>query len=155
MNERDLKNLEKAREYAFLLLKFRLRSERELAERLKKKKFNEQAVGQTLSFLKKKGFLDDREFARLWITSRIKKPFGLRRLREELRRKGIDKRIIDSQIETIRESYSEEETVQALARARYAKLQGLPPQQAKRRLFGYLLRRGFSPDNVTDAVNQL
>ena len=147
--------LEKARNYAFLLLKFRPRSERELYARLKKKKFDESVIKDTLSFLKEKNFLDDNYFARAWIESRLKKPFGLRRIEQELKRKGIDKEIIQAQIETSRKGYREEEVVLGLAQERWLKLKGLEPKKSKQRIFGYLLRRGFSPEIIIETVNQL
>jgi regulatory protein len=146
---------ERARAYAFLLLKFRLRSEEELRQRLKKKKFKDPVIRQTLIFLKEKAFIDDREFAKLWIASRIKKPLGLIRLRQELRLKGVDQEIIDTQIEKIRQNYCEEEIVLKVGEAKFAKLQGIEPYKAKRRLFQYLARRGFSPDTITNAIQQL
>jgi regulatory protein len=155
VNNRNTEALEKARAYAFLLLKFRLRSENELYQRLKKKEFKEPVIKQTLAFLKEKAFIDDREFTRLWVTSRIKKPLGLFRLRQELRLKGVDKDIIEAQLEKIKEDYSEGEVVSKIARARFEKFVGIEPYKAKRRLFQYLSRRGFSPDTITDALNQL
>ena len=145
---------ERARAYAFLMLKFRLRSENELYQRLKKK-FKEPVIKQTLDFLKEKAFIDDREFARLWVTSRIKKPLGLLRLRQELRLKGVDKNIIEAQLEKIKENYSEGEVVLRIARDRFEKLKGTEPYKAKRRLFQYLSRRGFSPGTITDALSRL
>ncbi|MCX5701786.1 MAG: regulatory protein RecX, partial [Candidatus Omnitrophica bacterium] len=98
MHKKDKDLEEKAREYAFLLLKFRTRSEHELWGRLKKKKFSPEIIKITLSFLKDKNFIDDNYFAKTWIDSRLKKPFGIRKIREELKLKGIDKEIIESQI---------------------------------------------------------
>ena len=137
------------------MLKFRPRSERELYARLKKKKFDESVIKDTLSFLKEKSFLDDNYFARAWIDSRLKKPFGLRRIAQELRQKGIDKEIILAQIETSRKGYHEEEVVLGLAQERWGKLKGLEPKKSKQRIFGYLLRRGFSPEVIIETVNQL
>ena len=148
-------SLEKAKDYAFLLLKFRLRSEKELCSRLKKKNFGETIIKETLSFLKDKGFIDDKYFAKTWIESRINKPLGIRRLKVELKTKGIDKEIIDSQIEEIKKDYSEEDVVTKFAKERLDKLKGIEPQKAKRRIFMYLLRRGFSPEVVIDIINQL
>jgi regulatory protein len=146
--------LGKAKNYAFLLLKFRLRSEKEIYERLKRKKFAEEIIRQTLSFLKDKGFIDDRLFAKNWAESRIKKPLGLRRIRAELKLKGIDKEIIDSEISRIKQDYSEVVLVEKIAKARFDKSKGIEPQNAKRRVYAYLLRRGFSPDVVIDVLNQ-
>lgn len=155
MSDKKLDLFQKAKEYAFLLLKFRLRSEREIYLRLKKKKFDEQIIKETLAFLKDRRFVDDDYFAKTWIESRIRKPLGLRRLEAELKIKGIDKEIIDRQIDQIKKNYSEEDLVTKIAKTRLQKLKGIEPQKAKRRTQEYLLRRGFSPDVVIDIINQL
>ncbi len=147
--------MQKARGYAFLLLKFRQRSRKEIYERLKKKKFDEEIINETISFLKNKGFIDDQLFAKAWIESRIKKPLGLRKIRQELNLKGIDKQIIDSQIGEIKEKYSEEEVVGEIAKKRLSRLKGIDPDNAKRRLYSYLLRRGFSSEIVIDTITRL
>lgn len=154
MNKR-INPIEKAKDYAFLLLKFRMRSEKELAARLKKKKFDDEIINETLSFLKDKGFIDDNYFAKTWIESRIKKPLGIRRLKQELKLKGVDKEIIDRQIEEVKKDYSEEDVVLAVVRKKIERLRDIDPYKAKRRIYAYLLRRGFSPEIVMDAVNQL
>jgi regulatory protein len=146
---------EKAKQYAFLLLKFRLRSKKEIYQRLKKKKFDLQTIEKTISFLKDKGFIDDDYFAKAWIESRLKKPLGLKRLKQELKLKGIDNQIIERQIQQIKKNYSEEDVVLEIACKKMEKLKGVEPQKAKRRLFSYLLRRGFSSDIVMDVLNQL
>lgn len=148
-------SLQKAREYVFLLLKFRQRSSKEIYLRLKKKKFEEQVIKQTIDFLRGKGFIDDRVFAKAWISSRLKKSLGLRRIRQELDLKGIDKEIIDSQIGAIRGEYSEEAIVAEIARERLSRLKGVQPDIARRRLYAYLLRRGFSPEIVIDTLTSL
>jgi len=155
VNKQDSPALQKAKRYAFLLLKFRMRSEAEISRRLEAKKFDRQTIAQVVSFLKEKGFLDDDEFARAWIASRIKKPLGLRRLRVELRLKGIDSDIIDRQIGRVKEEYSEEAIVERLVREKSGKLKGLDPQQAKRRIFSSLVRRGFSSDAIVEAISKL
>lgn len=147
--------LQKAKDYAFLLLKFRLRSENELRQRLKKKKFDADIIEMTLFFLKDKGFIDDNYFAKTWIESRIKKPLGIRRLKAELSIKGINKAIIDTQIDEIKKSYSEEDIVGGIAKDRLNKLKGIDPQKAKKRVYAYLLRRGFSPEVVIDVISQI
>lgn len=146
--------LEKAKNYAFLLLKFRLRSEKEIRLRLKKKKFDQGVIEETVSFLKDKDFINDNYFAKAWIESRLKRPLGLRRIKQELSLKGINKEIIDSQIEEIRRNYSEEDIVTEIAKTRFNRLKNIEPEKAKRRLYAYLLRRGFSADVIIDALHQ-
>ena len=144
-----------ARQYAFLLLKFRPRSSKEISQRLKRKDFDPKTIKEVASYLEEKGFLNDREFTRAWIESRTKRGFGFKRIRRELGLKGIDKQIIDSQIQEIRKTYSEQDTLARLAEARWHRLKGLKPQKAKQRLFGYLNRRGFSPELIIEAVKNL
>ena len=151
-NKKDLP--QKARDYAFLLLKFRLRSEKEISQRLKKKKFTEEIIRETLLFLRDKGFIDDNLFAKAWVASRVKKPLGLRKIRGELNLKGIDKEIIDFQINEIKKGYSEPGLVKKIIKDKLKKLKGIQAQKAKRRIYAYLLYRGFSPEVVIDAMNQ-
>lgn len=138
-----------------MLLKFRLRSRREIYERLKRKKFSEEIIEKTLSFLEDKGFINDSDFARAWIASRIIKPLGLRRLRHELKIKGINENTIELRIEEIKDNYSEADVARDIAEAKFNKLKGIEPRKAKRRIYDYLFRRGFSPDVVIDIINQL
>lgn len=145
--------LQKARNYAFLLLKFRLRSEKEIYQRLKKKKFEEEVIKQAVSFLKDKGFIDDNLFTKSWIASRLKKPLSLRRIKQELNLKGIDQEIIDTKISEVKKGYDEPGLVKRIAGERLNKLKGIEPGVARRRVYAYLLRRGFSPEVVIDAMN--
>jgi len=137
------------------LLKFRLRSEQEIYQRLKRKEFEEDIIRDTLGFLKNKGFIDDTVFTKSWIQSRLKKPLGLRRIKQELKLKGIDKEIVDLQINEIKESYCEQDLVFRLAESRLSKLKSVDPAAARRRVYAYLIRRGFSPEIVIDCLSQL
>lgn len=154
MNNKDIQSLQKARDYAFLLLKFRQRSVKELYSRLKKKNFSEEVSRKTISFLIEKGFIEDSSFARSWIESRLKRSLGLRRIRNELRLKGIEEALIETEIAAIKKNYREDQVVKKIAQERFTKLKGVEPQIAKRRLYAYLLRRGFSPEIIIDALNQ-
>jgi len=148
-------SLEKARAYAFLLLKFRLRSEKELEARLKQRGFSAEISKDTVNFLKDKEFIDDRVFAKGWVASRLKKPFGLRRINQELTEKGLDKEVIEDSLVQAKKDYNESQIVKQLARQRFSRIKNIEPLKAKMRVYAYLLRRGFSPDIVSDIVKQL
>ncbi|MCX5696540.1 MAG: regulatory protein RecX [Candidatus Omnitrophica bacterium] len=152
---RNDKAFKDAREYAFLLLKFRSRSAQELRQRLEKKKFTPQAVEETIGFLKEKKFIDDLSFARAWVTERLKKPFGLRRIELELRQKGISAPVIEESLKAAQDGYIEEEIVRGVAKERFSRLEGIEPQKARRRLYGYLVRRGFSPEIIVGVLENL
>lgn len=147
--------LKKARNYAFLLLKFRSRSEQELFTRLKKKKFDETTIKKTAAFLKEKGFINDRCFAKSWIEERIKKPLALNRLEQELKLKGIACEIIAEQICEVKKHYSEKDIILNIAREKLKDLEGLELERAKKRLLACLLSRGFSPETIIEAIEQI
>lgn len=146
-------SLSKARGYAFLLLKFRLRSESELRERLFKKKFDIAIIDETIRFLKGHSFIDDSAFARIWIESRLKKPLGINRLKHELRQKGIDSAIIENSARELTKDYSESGIVGKIVKERLKRLESLGPQKARQRIYAYLLRRGFSPEIISEEIS--
>jgi regulatory protein len=145
--------MNKALGYAFRLLKYRPRSEHELRQRLKRRGFTDSIITETLIFLKDRGLIDDLEFARIWVESRIKKPLGIYRLKQELKIKGIDKNLIEQVIESVGSGYNEEETIRNLIQHRMEKLKHMEPVKAKRRIFLYLLHRGFSSNKIREALD--
>ncbi|HNX81187.1 MAG TPA: regulatory protein RecX [Candidatus Omnitrophota bacterium] len=152
MSEINLR--QKALRYAFLLLKYRLRSEDEIRQRLLRKKFELPLVEGVIVFLREKKFLDDTIFTRSWIQSRIARSLGLRRIALELKRKGVDQDIIQAQVALVTEKYREDKTVEEIAARRMKQLVRIEPRKAKARLYQYLARRGFSPDVIIDAVHK-
>jgi regulatory protein len=148
-------SLEKARNYSFLLLKFAPRSEWEIRRRLGLKKYTPAVINQTVAFLKSKRFIDDDDFSRAWVQSRLKKPYGLHRIKLELKLKGIDERVVENVCGEVALDYSEDRIVSQIAQEKFRTRHGLDPQKAKQRIFAYLIRRGFSPATVADAIEQL
>jgi len=155
LSGKDIETFQKARNYCFLLLKFRPRSEKEIYNRLKRKKFDESIILAVCELLKDNGLIDDKAFSKAWIESRLKKPFGFRRITQELRLKGIEDNLIESSIAEIRGNYSEEDTVLKVAKGRLNKLNVKEPDKAKKNLYAYLLRRGFASEIIINVINQL
>lgn len=145
---------QKALRYAFLLLKYRLRSEEEIRQRLLRKKFEALFVDRIVEFLREKKFLDDAVFTRAWIKSRLNRALGLRRIELELKRKGVDRDIIQSEIAKVKETYQEDKTSEEVAARRMKQLTGIESKKAKSRLYQYLARRGFSPEAIIDVVQK-
>jgi len=152
-NDTDI--LQKAKNYCFLLLKFRPRSEKEIYNRLKRKNFDEKIILAACESLKGSGYIDDNAFSKAWINSRLKKPFGLRRIRQELKLKGIEDNLIESNLAEVRGNYSEEDIVRKAARGRLKRSNVNDPDKAKKNLYAYLLRRGFASETVINVINQL
>ncbi|HWK90400.1 MAG TPA: RecX family transcriptional regulator, partial [Longimicrobium sp.] len=80
-----------AREAALHLLGFRQRSAAELVRRLRRKGFDLDVARETVERLRALGMVDDAAFAGAVARDRVRlRPQGARRLREELRARGVD-----------------------------------------------------------------
>ncbi|MCU0651258.1 MAG: recombination regulator RecX [Candidatus Omnitrophica bacterium] len=153
-NQNSQAIFEKAKRCAFLLLKFRLRTEQELVSRMKQKKYPAEIISRTIDFLKEKKFINDEIFTRAWIDSRLKRSMGMRRVKNELKLKGVPGAIIDRSIGEAKENYSEDETVADLIKHKMHSMKDIDPRKAKERLYAFLLRRGFSSEAIMDNLNR-
>ncbi len=147
----------RAKKIAFQFLKVRNRSEKEIRRKFIQKKINAEVTTQTLDYLKKLDLVNDRRFARDWITMRLGVSYGLKRIFFELKEKGIAKSIIDDVLTEIKvdRPYNEEDTITCVVQKRMQRYKNLEPEKAKRRMFEYLARRGFSLDKIKSTVEKL
>ena len=146
--------LAKAKSTVFRLFKFRPRSEREIINKLKGKKLPNDTIATAIEHFKKIDYINDRRFAQMWAVSRLTRN-GINRIRLELKQKGIAEEIIQETIGNIPEDYSEIETVLTVAKKQLRKYERLDPDKQKRRLYEYLLRRGFRQNTAQKALRQL
>ena len=88
-NTNNEKSIRKAKIIAYRLLKFRSRSECELRDKLFAKNLPTPIAEQAIRYFKELELIDDELFARQWTSSRMKKPFGLGRIRLELQKRAL------------------------------------------------------------------
>ena len=147
----------KAREAALHLLSFRARTATELRRRLLRKEFPAEVVDACVADLVERGMVDDSAFAEMFVRDRVRfRPRGKRRLAQELRAKGVD---METATEAIGEVLEREEVSELdLAReavAKWSRRPGEDPQRARRRLYGFLVRRGFGGDTVRQIMDEV
>lgn len=144
---------EAARESALLSLARREHSRAELAGKLKQKKFPGKTINTVLDDLERRGQLDDRRFAQSWIERRnAYHPRGRRLLALELKQKGVSSEVAtDALAEQLPEN-GERELLIDLIRKRLRTSSRSDPEQFKRRLLGFLARRGFSYGDIRRAL---
>lgn len=143
----------RAREMAVRLLAVRPRTTAELRSRLRRKGVVGDQVRRVIDDLTAAGYLDDPAFARAWVTGRmVSRLFGLRRLRWELREKGLPPPVIER---AIREAFGEESAAAVEERSARAVLERRLPAYRRlasevriRRLAGLLARRGFASSTI-------
>lgn len=115
-------DFDKAKDYCFKLFRFRLRSEKEIRDKLKRRQFCKDIIEDVIRYLKSLNYINDSVFAKNWIESRIQKPFGLRRIIYELREKGISGRIIEEEISKLKNLYSEYDIAKRIAEEKFRKI---------------------------------
>ncbi|MBF0531813.1 MAG: regulatory protein RecX [Candidatus Omnitrophica bacterium] len=155
MDGKSQQDMQGAKQSVFRLLKFRPRSVGEIREKLAAKNFDASTIEQTVDYFKKQQLLDDRLFARGWAASRLKKPWGIARIRRELRDKGVDAESINAAFAAQFGEYDEAQTVLDLAKRRAEKYRDNDVLTAKRRLYDYLCRRGFSAAAVSKTLRTI
>lgn len=132
------------RAIALRLLQRRLRSRAELETGLRRRGVSRAVVTGIIGDLTREGWIDDARFARAWVRDRLAlRPSGRRRLKAELTARGVSPGTADDAIASMLTAEGEEDLALVQARARLRRIQRLPPPVARRRLVGWLRRRGF------------
>lgn len=134
-------SIEETYQRGLRLLNFRARSEHEMRSRLQKYGYDEGVIEQAIVRLTEKGYLNDQQFAEDWVENRTTfRPRGRTLLRLELQQKKLNKDQIESAINDLPD---EAEMARKAAGKYCTKLKGLDEQTFKKRLYGFLSRRGF------------
>jgi regulatory protein len=157
--ERVLSAIERANAHdaAVRLLAVRGRSTQEIVTRLRRKGMGKDAIAHAVGRLESGGLLDDAKFAREYARTLTSRGFGRARIAADLSRKGVSRP--DADIAVAEAGGDDEaerrERLLALARKRAAQLKGLDQEVARRRLVGYLARRGYGGGEVLAVVRQV
>lgn len=146
-----------AREAALSLLAHRPRTESELRQRLLRKGFPAAPVDFVLDDLRAQGLLDDAAFAEMFTRDRVRlNPRGRRRVVQELRGRGVEAGMAAAAVDGVmHEEAVDEGALAREAARRWRARSGEEPGRARRRLAGYLARRGFGSDVVREVVEEL
>ena len=144
----------RATDAAVQFIAYRPRSEREVRDRLRKRDYSDEAIEIAIEKVTGWGYLDDEDFARLWVENRVQhRPRGERLLTQELRQKGIDRDVIATVLEET--ELNEYDSALELARKRAPRLADLDEQTRERRLSQYLARRGYGWDVIRPVLGEV
>ncbi|HJA92723.1 MAG TPA: recombination regulator RecX [Candidatus Eisenbergiella merdipullorum] len=135
------------------LLKSRNYTRRQLAEKLREGKYPESVIEEAISYVESYGYVDDAAYAESYVEDQIGKK-GLRRIEEELLRKGVDRGLIEEAVRKVQErDGAQEET--ALIRSLLEKKHFRPETadlSEKRRIQAFLFRKGFTAEGIRKAM---
>lgn len=148
-NYRDESDYGKLFDKTLNLLSFRLRSEWELRDYLKRKKAEPEIIEKILNKLSINGYVDDEQFARRWVENRrLLKTTSRRRIAQELKQKRISNDIIDKVLAEDKEETDEREVLRELVDKKKHRY----PDQTK--LMQYLARQGYSYEDIKAVLNE-
>jgi regulatory protein len=131
------------------------KSGQELKKKLAAKGYPGEIIDRTLNDLRTQGVLDDTAYAKdLMARFTLGRPVGRHKIAFELKRHGISKKISDELMETLSIA---DETERALeqARLKWTGWSQLDPQKRKKRLYDFLIRKGYDFQIVQDILQKL
>ncbi len=157
--------LNKLIDKAARFLSYRPRSEKEVVDYLRQKIAKQESIkfSQTdksplilaaIAKFKKYQYLNDLEFAKWWVQSRLNtRPVGTYLIKTQLQKKGVSPEIIE---EVITSLPSQIELAKNIAIKKLSKkINQLSPLEFKKKAYRYLLSRGFDYDTVKETVANL
>ena len=138
-------------------LEARARTAEEVRRSLARKGFADAVVEDTVAELERLGMLDDAAYARAFVRSRFEgRGYGPARLRQDLQRKGVDRRVIDEALEGLVEAEDMGLEARTQAEKKWRSLASEEDvRKRKKKTMDYLVRRGFGFDVAREAVEAL
>ncbi len=145
MGDENDKECTWAKNIAYRYLSYRPRSYSEVEKKLRDQGFGDVTVRTVLSNLIRLGYIDDEKFAEQWAQSRVRlRGLGRRRIEQELRDKGVDQETARRALNDVLTADLEIETARRAAERKLTTMRTLDGETRRRRLAGFLERKGFS-----------
>lgn len=130
------------------LLAFKDRTVQEIRQKLNEKGYSSEDIEDTVEKLSYYGYLNDQNYTISYIKDNTSKK-GKKLIINELNQKGVEKTVITEVYESM--DVDEIDTIKRLVERRFQALD-FNDDKSYRRVVGYLLRRGFSYDNIKKVI---
>lgn len=147
--QKPLDTYDKVKEKALRLLEFRSHSEFELTQKLRHAGASNEHIEDTLEFCRRYGFLNDTSYAERKAHDLINlKKYGIRRVKSELKAKGIKDEIIENVISSLDPDIE----CDALVGLVEKKLRGDFSDKNSDKCIRYFVYRGYDIYDIKDAM---
>ena len=148
-----------AKNCAVNFISYRPRSSEETLMHLVRKGFENPIACRVVEQLQAIGMIDDRTFARMFTRDQIRRKAGRNLIRQKLYHKGIDRHMTDGVLDDLIRPEEEQEAARSLAARRLVlakrSLGALDPEKRRKRVYDFLIRKGFSFEIAQQTVQQL
>ena len=143
--------LASAKEAAMSYLGYRMRTRLEMERHLQKKGFGDAAINGAIDMLAEYKYIDDLAFARQYIVSCLRfNKWGMKKIKYELSLKGVPPDIFEEAAADA--DYPASDMILSLAEKKLKRPAGELDTAERKKLFAYLLSRGFSYDEIYSAL---
>lgn len=154
MTEADW-SLSNCKERSLYILQKYSKTEKELRDKLKrgKKKYSDDVIDKTISFLKEHHFIDDEAFVKRYIELH-KNSYSKKVIKQKLFIKGIKKDLLEKVFDSSDTAFNEEEVIKKMLLKKcpdYYEKKDLSMEE-RQKLLNYLFRKGFSYDMIKDIM---
>jgi regulatory protein len=140
---------EVAYQRAIKFLNYRPRTLLEIRQNLQKHDIPEEIIVYVLDRLQQAGLINDQHFAENWVENRSElRPRSRHALSFELKQRGIDPQVIEQTLEEI----DDEELAYQAALKQARKYKNLEWIDFRRKMYGFLARRGFNYEVSSQAT---
>lgn len=146
-------NLRAAKAAGVKFLALKLRTEREVREKLSGQGFAEDIIDKAVEELETLGYINDPEYTEKYIRSKLKlKPTSKRMLLYELESRGIQKEMVLSALEGF--EVDELSIAEALVLKKFARYD-FKEQKTKKKIQAFLGQRGFGYGIINEILSKL
>jgi regulatory protein len=142
---------------ALNLLAFRARSARELQRRLTMKGESRERAERVIAKLEDVGLINDADFARQVVRSKVSAGASKRRLQQELFKRGVARDVADQAVTEVLEDEVVDQIAVAerVARKRLPSLASADAATQRRRLYAFLARRGHDSQTIRTVMDRV
>ena len=143
--------IKQAKQKALSLLNYMDRTESQLRQKLKEKSFDDKAIDAAVEYVKSFGYVNDVSYAERYILNRQTSK-SKREIYAALYQKGICREDIEHAMESCYEAKDEFAAICRLCEKKHFVADEATDIE-KKRMYNYLLRKGFRREDVCKAIN--
>lgn len=145
----------KGKNYIFKVIEKGCKTQKQVEDKLKDKEYEEKTVNRIVDFLKEYNFIDDDNYAKLFIKDKIKNQ-GKNKIKYTLKQKGVNESIINETLCAIDEDTELQSAIDQ-CRKKYKNLsqRELDKIKLKSKLYSYLSYRGYNYSIVMKAIDEV
>ena len=151
----DEDNYIKCKNTALKTIERTYKSEKELAQKLALKGYDDHIINRTINFMKEYNLLNDNNYATMYVKDKSRN-IGKKKIKYSLLQKGIDEEIIESELEKINND-EVKAIVYEMALKKYKVFSKRENDNYKltQKLYRFLMGKGYDYDFIKDVVKSI